>query len=104
MIEVGHLRKAYQPVKKGDWLRAHGRLRHRGAPLARCLYPFSTGACGDILAVDRIDFTVEPGEALGLSGPNGAGRTTTIHMLVGALRPNAASFILGITTLARMRD
>ena len=32
----------YQPVEKGDWLRANGPLPHRKASSARCLYPFST--------------------------------------------------------------
>ena len=31
-------------IPKGDRLRAHGRSRHREAPPARCLYPFSTRA------------------------------------------------------------
>ena len=37
-------------------------------------------------AVDRIDFTVHPGEVFGFLGPNGAGKTTTIRMLTGLTR------------------
>ena len=47
-------------------------------------------ARGTVLrAVDRISFTVSPGEVFGFLGPNGAGKTTTIKMLTGQLRPSA---------------
>ncbi len=41
---------------------------------------------GDFTAVDRVTFTVEPGEIFGFLGPNGAGKTTTIRMLTGLLQ------------------
>lgn len=44
---------------------------------------------GSIRAVDGVSFEVRKGETLGLLGPNGAGKTTAIHMLAGALRPDA---------------
>ena len=51
---------------------------------------------GDVLAVDAIDFAVEPGQTLGLLGGNGAGKTTTIAMLLGMLIPTAGRItILG---------
>ncbi|MDP4707858.1 MAG: ATP-binding cassette domain-containing protein, partial [Cyanobium sp. MAG_237] len=37
----------------------------------------------DVLAVDGISFTIEPGEIVGFLGPNGAGKTTTLKMLTG---------------------
>jgi len=37
--------------------------------------------------VNRVNFTVRPGEVLGYLGPNGAGKTTTIRMLAGLLEP-----------------
>jgi len=43
----------------------------------------------DVLAVDRLDLTVEEGQVFGLLGPNGAGKTTTLRMLVGLVRPTA---------------
>lgn len=38
---------------------------------------------GDLVAVDGIDFDVEPGEIFGLLGPNGAGKTSTLECLEG---------------------
>jgi ABC-2 type transport system ATP-binding protein len=40
-------------------------------------------------AIDRITFSVEPGEIFGFLGPNGAGKTTTIKILTGQLRPTS---------------
>ncbi len=36
---------------------------------------------GQVLAIDRINFTVAPGELVGFLGPNGAGKTTTMRIL-----------------------
>jgi ABC-2 type transport system ATP-binding protein len=42
---------------------------------------------GDVVAVDDLSFTVDPGEIYALLGLNGAGKTTTIRMLLGMVRP-----------------
>ncbi len=44
---------------------------------------------GDLVAVDDVSFSIEPGETYGLLGPNGAGKTTTISMIAGLLEPDA---------------
>ncbi|MCG8588301.1 MAG: ABC transporter ATP-binding protein [Proteobacteria bacterium] len=41
---------------------------------------------GDLVAVDNIDFDVQPGEAFGFLGPNGAGKSSTMRM-IGAVSP-----------------
>ena len=46
---------------------------------------------GDFVAVDSVSFTVHAGEVVGYLGPNGSGKTTTIRMLLGLLRPSAGS-------------
>jgi len=46
-------------------------------------------AFGDVVAVDGLDLTVESGEIVGLVGPDGAGKTTTMRMLCGILTPDA---------------
>jgi ABC-2 type transport system ATP-binding protein len=43
---------------------------------------------GDFVAVDHINFSVQPGEVVGYLGPNGSGKTTTIRMLLGLLEPS----------------
>ncbi len=40
-----------------------------------------TKTYGDFRALDRINFSVEPGEIVGFLGPNGAGKTTTMKIL-----------------------
>jgi ABC-2 type transport system ATP-binding protein len=42
-----------------------------------------------LLAVDRVNLSVEKGEIFGLLGPNGAGKSTTIKMLVTLLKPTS---------------
>jgi ABC-2 type transport system ATP-binding protein len=42
---------------------------------------------GGTLAVDDVSFAVLPGEVFGFMGHNGSGKTTTIRMLLGLLRP-----------------
>ena len=42
---------------------------------------------GGLTAVDGIDLEAKPGEILGLVGPDGAGKTTTMRMLCGILDP-----------------
>ena len=46
---------------------------------------------GDFVAVDHVSFDVQPGEIVGYLGPNGSGKTTTIRMLLGLLRPSEGS-------------
>ena len=43
---------------------------------------------GDFVAVDHVSFEVNAGEVVGYLGPNGSGKTTTIRMLLGLLRPD----------------
>jgi len=41
---------------------------------------------GPLLALDRVDLEVRPGEIFALLGPNGAGKTTLISIVAGLLR------------------
>lgn len=51
---------------------------------------------GDFLAVDHVSFEISPGEIVGYLGPNGSGKTTTIRMLLGLLRPSeGGAMVLG---------
>jgi ABC-2 type transport system ATP-binding protein len=46
---------------------------------------------GDLVAVDKVDLTVQPGDVYGYLGPNGAGKTTSLRMMLGLIRPTAGS-------------
>jgi len=46
---------------------------------------------GDFAAVDRLSFEVAKGEIFGFLGSNGAGKSTTIRMLCGLLKPTSGS-------------
>lgn len=46
------------------------------------------------VAVDRIDLVVPRGAVYGFLGPNGSGKTTTIRMLLGLVRPTAGTVSL----------
>jgi ABC-2 type transport system ATP-binding protein len=50
----------------------------------------AAGLCkyyGSIRAVDKLDLNVPEGQFFGFLGPNGSGKTTTIHMLTTLARP-----------------
>ncbi|OIO64873.1 MAG: hypothetical protein AUJ47_03445 [Candidatus Marinimicrobia bacterium CG1_02_48_14] len=47
----------------------------------------------NVLAVDSVSFTVQPGRIFGFLGPNGAGKTTTIRMIMDILRPDSGRVI-----------
>jgi ABC-type multidrug transport system ATPase subunit len=49
---------------------------------------------GDFTAVDGVSFTLEAGEILGYLGPNGSGKTTTLRMLLGVIRPTSGRALL----------
>ena len=44
---------------------------------------------GEKLAVDGLDFVVQPGVVTGFLGPNGAGKSTTMRMIAGLDEPPA---------------
>ncbi|MBU2667733.1 ABC transporter ATP-binding protein [Actinoplanes bogorensis] len=44
---------------------------------------------GDNLALDGVNFEVEPGELVGLLGPNGAGKSTLVNLLIGIRTPTS---------------
>ena len=49
---------------------------------------------GQLIAVDRLNLTVNAGEIYGFLGPNGAGKTTTIKMLCGLLAPTSGKALV----------
>lgn len=49
---------------------------------------------GDVVAVSDASFTIEKGSIMGFLGPNGSGKTTSIRMLLGLLKPESGSVTL----------
>jgi branched-chain amino acid transport system ATP-binding protein len=58
---------------------------------------------GAVDAVHDLSFEVAPGEIVGLIGPNGAGKSSTLHAVMGLVRPAAGSVRLGGVELAGRR-
>lgn len=56
---------------------------------------------GSFVAVDRVSFTVRRGEIFGFLGANGAGKSTTIRMLCGLLKPTSGSAVIGGVDVSR---
>jgi ABC-2 type transport system ATP-binding protein len=56
---------------------------------------------GGLVAVEALSFDVGRGELFGLVGPDGAGKTTTLRMLAGVLRPSAGDAVLDGVSVAR---
>ncbi len=49
---------------------------------------------GGLKAVHDVGFEIERGEILGLIGPNGSGKTTTMNLLTGFLKPDSGTIML----------
>jgi ABC-2 type transport system ATP-binding protein len=56
---------------------------------------------GDLTAVDDLTLDVAPGEFFAFLGPNAAGKTTTIKMLAGLMRPTSGACSIGGHDLQR---
>ena len=64
-----------------------------------------TKCFGEFVAVDNVSFHVQPGEVFGWLGPNGTGKTTTIRMLLGLLKPTSGnSFVLGFNSATQTKS
>ena len=52
-------------------------------------------------AVNRLSFSVNRGEIFGLVGPDGAGKTATMRMLAGVMRPDGGAIVIdGVNAVA----
>ena len=48
----------------------------------------------DFTAVNNVNFSIEEGQTLGVLGPNGCGKTTTIGMLLGLIKPSGGRILI----------
>ncbi len=58
---------------------------------------------GGLVAVNDVSFTLEPGEVVGLLGPNGSGKTTVMNMISGALPCDGGTVRVGGTDITKMK-
>jgi len=58
---------------------------------------------GALRATDDVSLTLLPGEIHALIGPNGAGKSTLIHVLSGALAPDAGTLLLNGVDVTRFK-
>lgn len=49
---------------------------------------------GGLVAVDKVNLTIEPGEILSLIGPNGAGKSTIFNLITGIYKPTEGHITL----------
>ena len=59
---------------------------------------------GPVLAVDDLSFDVLPGRVTGLLGPNGPGKTTTLHILLGLAAPTSGTATIAGWPYRRLPD
>src|SRR5690349_15430058 len=64
-------------------------------PAASIEFRNVTKRFGDVLAVDRVSFTVAPGTLVTFLGPSGCGKTTTLRLIAGLELPSAGRIRIG---------
>jgi branched-chain amino acid transport system ATP-binding protein len=50
---------------------------------------------GGLMAINSLDFEVAEGEIVGMIGPNGSGKTTSLNLLTGFLKPDSGRILFG---------
>jgi branched-chain amino acid transport system ATP-binding protein len=57
---------------------------------------------GGVVALDRVSFSVDPGEVVALIGPNGAGKTTLFNVVTRVYRPAAGAVLVDGESVLKM--
>ena len=61
-----------------------------------------TKTFGRVTAVRGMSFTAPPGKVTGFLGPNGSGKTTTLRIVLGLVRPDAGGALIGGVPYGRL--
>jgi ABC-2 type transport system ATP-binding protein len=79
--------------------------RARAGGVAARLHDFFVPQTHAVLAVDRLSFSIAPGERVAFIGPNGAGKSTTLKILAGILHPDGGEArVLGLVPSRQRRE
>lgn len=85
MIEVKNLRKTFKVARRSSGMLA-------------TVKSFVNPQWEEVVALDDITFSIEPGEIVGYMGPNGAGKSTTIKTMSGIMVPDSGKCMInGLT-------
>ena len=71
--------------------KAYKQYRSRWGRLAEWVLPWGSGRFTLKWVIEGLNFSVSPGEALGIIGVNGAGKSTLLKMIVGTVQPTTGS-------------
>src|ERR1700743_1435038 len=79
------------PIIEADGLTKTYRVFQKKEGLLGALRGLYRREFKEVKPVDRVSFSIEPGEMVAFLGPNGAGKTTTLKMLSGLIYPSSGT-------------
>ena len=84
-----------------------GELGRPGGIGIRCqgvVHLYRTFEGHDVVALQGVDLTIEPGERVAFLGPSGSGKSTLLTLLGGIQKPSAGRIFLGEEEISRMGE
>jgi branched-chain amino acid transport system ATP-binding protein len=57
---------------------------------------------GGLQALNNVDFTVNPGEIVGIVGPNGSGKSTLLNLISGVYKPDSGQILLAGEDISKL--